>query len=531
MLLSDRHFSNRSNYVVRTLHAGLTMEEQNQAFESPPSNIRKIVLSTNIAETGVTIPDVVFVIDTLSVKEVRYNESTRVSSLVKCLVPQSSAEQRRGRAGRVREGFCFRLVTHDTFAALHKELTPEMLRVPLTDMCLNVLVTQMKITPQYQRMTPEKYLALALDPPDPKAIAAALTTLEEVGAVASVASTTSKPHLEEEQQVAEEAARTIGAIRIEPLGFLLANIPADVKIGKILIMGAIMKCLRPSLIVAASLAYKTPFVTPMEKRTEAAMARREFHRNDAGKPLRSDHLAIVNAYTLFASKLLSKKIKAHALKHWCRTKFLSYQILSSMKDTIVEFEGYLTAMGFLPTATKERGQIMDTHANKPCVVLAALSSGLWPNVATITRSSTSSGTLPIIAVQNKIAAIHPSSINFKISTDMLLSHTNSKSSGFLCYHDLMQTSKCYLRDTSVVSAACILLLCGNGSDASVVFGKQKVIVHGWIQISITSKAAVLIIQLRKRLNAYLLQKVAHPSRIETKEDRELSKMMARLLEV
>mgnify|MGYP000976884396 FL=1 len=112
MLMSDRHFSNRNRFLIRTLHAGLSMEEQTQAFDSPSNkSTRKIVLSTNIAETGVTIPDVVFVIDTLTVKEVRYNENTRVSSLVKCFVPQSSAEQRRGRAGRVREGYCFRLVT------------------------------------------------------------------------------------------------------------------------------------------------------------------------------------------------------------------------------------------------------------------------------------------------------------------------------------------------------------------------------------------------------------------------------------
>ena len=110
--MSDRHFSNRNRFLIRTLHAGLSMEEQTQAFDSPSNkSTRKIVLSTNIAETGVTIPDVVFVIDTLTVKEVRYNENTRVSSLVKCFVPQSSPEQRRGRAGRVREGYCFRLVT------------------------------------------------------------------------------------------------------------------------------------------------------------------------------------------------------------------------------------------------------------------------------------------------------------------------------------------------------------------------------------------------------------------------------------
>ena len=452
---------------------------------------------------------------------------------------------------------------------LKPELTPEMLRVPLTEMCLNVLVTQMKIplrSTNNSRMTVEHYLSLALDPPEPKAIRAALTTLEEVGAITILdnhnnhnnhgnnnhnnhnnqnrAMKNKHPNNEEEEQV-----RTVGTTRIEPLGMLLAQIPADVKIGKILIMGSMMKCLRPSLIVAASLAYKTPFVTPMDKRTEAEMARKEFHRSskeEGGQPLRSDHLAIVNAYTLFITKMTSKTMKRNAIQHWCRTKYLSYQTLHSMKSTIAEFEGYLTSMGLL--AKKHGGphgregggvpyqKTMDLHAKKPFVVLAAISSGLWPNVATVTKHTRiGSGHVghgkPIVAIQNKMAAIHPSSINHNVSVEALLQHTGSKKSGFLCYHDLMQTSKCYLRDTSVVSPTAILLLCGNGSDASIVFGKQQVIVNDWIKVKITSKAAVLILKVRKKLNEHLLDKVAHPRRKENKEDQKLFKMLTRLLEV
>ena len=85
-------------------------KKQQDAFSTPPSGIHKIVLATNIAETGVTIPDVVFVIDTCLVKETRFNEHTRIRGLVQCYIPQSSGKQRRGRAGRVREGFCFRLI-------------------------------------------------------------------------------------------------------------------------------------------------------------------------------------------------------------------------------------------------------------------------------------------------------------------------------------------------------------------------------------------------------------------------------------
>ena len=96
---------------------------------------------------------------------------------------------------------------------------------------------------------------------------------------------------------------------------------------------------------------------------------------------------------------------------------------------------------------------------------------------------------------------------------------------------MMQTSKCYLRDTSIVSSTSILLLCGNGRDAAVTFGRQHVVVNGWIRVHVTSKAAVLITRLRKILNSFLLDKVANPMMEESKEYRELTKMMTRLLEV
>ena len=101
LLESTRAFSNSSRYRVCALHSALPMNEQQHAFEIPPKHVRKIILSTNVAETGVTIPDAVFVVDTCLVKETRFDDASRMRSLVQCRVPQSSAEQRRGRAGRV----------------------------------------------------------------------------------------------------------------------------------------------------------------------------------------------------------------------------------------------------------------------------------------------------------------------------------------------------------------------------------------------------------------------------------------------
>tara|TARA_B100000795_G_C22761168_1_gene423667 strand:- start:47 stop:1417 length:1371 start_codon:yes stop_codon:yes gene_type:complete len=456
---------------------------------------------------------------------------------------------------------------------LKVELTPEILRVPLTEMCLNILVDQLNlIENKKNRKTPAEYLLMALDPPDTKSIHSALTTLEEVGAITTIvidksgngsngrngrngrnngrtsssssalSSSFATPGTTTDTSTMEEKNRTINNIRIEPLGFLLAQIPADVRIAKILIVASIMKCLRPALIIAASLSHKTPFVTPMEKRTEAKLARRSFHLNESNvthqQPTRSDHLAIIKAYEEFSLKISNtnsnngnsnkRRNSTSFIKNWCHTKFLSYTILYNMKSTISEFEGYLSKMNFL--TTENYNETMHKHSTKIFVILASLASGLWPNVATITKSNTSHG-LPIISIKNRIAAIHPSSINYNVSTELLLKNTTCKTNGFLCYHDLMQTSKCYLRDTSIVSVTAILLLCGNGSDAFVAFGKQHVIVNGWLKVKITSKAAVLLSKLRERLDMFLLQKIRNPKMKNTKEYNDLTKMMVRLLEV
>jgi len=114
LLSTDRRFFSE-RYKVIALHSILSTQDQAAAFTLPPPGVRKIVLATNIAETGITIPDVVFVIDTGRTKENKYHESSQMSSLVETSVSKASALQRQGRAGRVRDGFCFRMYTRERY--------------------------------------------------------------------------------------------------------------------------------------------------------------------------------------------------------------------------------------------------------------------------------------------------------------------------------------------------------------------------------------------------------------------------------
>ena len=101
------HPAFRVNCVIYPLHSTISSDEQQEAFVVPPPGVIKIVLATNIAETGITIPDVTCVIDTGKHKEMRYDERRQLSRLIQSFISRANAKQRRGRAGRVQEGLCF----------------------------------------------------------------------------------------------------------------------------------------------------------------------------------------------------------------------------------------------------------------------------------------------------------------------------------------------------------------------------------------------------------------------------------------
>lgn len=110
--------------------------DQRRVFLRPPAGKRKVVLSTNLAETSITIDDIVYVIDTGKVKVKSYDALTGVSSLKAEWVPQASAIQRKGRAGRCREGICFHLFSRERYETFEKYQIPEIFRVPLEELCL-----------------------------------------------------------------------------------------------------------------------------------------------------------------------------------------------------------------------------------------------------------------------------------------------------------------------------------------------------------------------------------------------------------
>ena len=212
-------------------------------FQRGGKNRRKIIVSTNIAETSITIDDVEVVIDSGVVKQMQYDPINKMSKLINVFVSKAMANQRKGRAGRVREGTCIRVYERAFFEkSFPAQMPPEMHRVSLEGLCLQVKVlglgrplasdggSSMDALGSEKEGNPRQFLLKdCLDPPKAEAVESALEMLAEIGACSCTRTNKLKKY------------------NITALGWHLARLPVDVRIGKMLIFGTILRCIDPIL--------------------------------------------------------------------------------------------------------------------------------------------------------------------------------------------------------------------------------------------------------------------------------------------
>ncbi|CAN0466966.1 unnamed protein product, partial [Discosporangium mesarthrocarpum] len=172
---TEAHFSG-VQLIVLPLHGSLSPQKQRAVFDRPPQGCRKVVVSTNIAETSITIPDVTVVVDSCRVKEMGYDVARQMPRLQEVWASQDSLTQRKGRAGRVREGVSLRLIRRKTYTRLPAHGTPEIRRVPLDHLVLQIKAFGIE-------EHPSAVLGRALDPPDPKVVSDAVDLLTELKAL------------------------------------------------------------------------------------------------------------------------------------------------------------------------------------------------------------------------------------------------------------------------------------------------------------------------------------------------------------
>ncbi|TMS08106.1 ATP-dependent RNA helicase DHX29 [Larimichthys crocea] len=459
LLSSDKRFRDKNRFKIVALHSTLSSRDQAAAFTVPPAGVRKIVLSTNIAETGVTIPDVVFVIDTGKTKENKYHESSQMSSLVETFVSKASALQRQGRAGRVRSGFCFRLYPKYRFDAFMDYSIPEILRVPLEELCLHIM--------KCQYGSPEDFLSRALDPPQPQSVSNAVNLLRKIGACHP------SDHV------------------LTPLGHHLASLPVNVKIGKMLIYGAILGCLEPIATIAAAITEKSPFSTPMNRKEEANLAK------SALALANSDHMTIYNAYMGWKN---SQTEGQRTEMSYCRKHFLNRTALITIEDVKHELMKMMEQAGFWSSrSSHSKPQVASLTKQQISVLNAVLTAGLYDSVARVLCT-------PSVDVLERVACtvetpqgkaqVHPSSVNRNLQTH-----------GWLLYQEKVKYTKIYLRDTSLISPFPMLLF---GGDIDIQHRERLITLDGWIHFQAPVRIGVIFKHLRKLMDSLLEKKLENP---------------------
>ncbi len=535
--------------VILPLHSALSPQEQHKVFETFPGK-RKIVVSTNIAETSITINDCVVTIDSGRVKSMSYNSIDNTTRLVEIFESKAEAKQRRGRAGRVSNGKSYKLFTKETYDSMMDSPIPEIKRINLESLYL--VVKSMGIKDVIA------FLNTGMDPPP-------LNSLIK----------------------SEELLKCAGLVNeyddLTELGKFISLLPIiDPKHGKLLIFSIIFGCTDIGILTASVLSVGTPFIKSADLRDEIKQTLSK--TKDLGDLLSS--VIIVDQY-----------LKSHSpseKKQFMTKNYLSFNKINEIKSAKTQYLSILEDIGFLPLKYKEGQSHLNRNSTNYNVIKAIICGSFYPQVARVQLPdpkylNTSSGAVQVdpeakatkywirneeyisalnrsgVVEDEKLPAtrafIHPSSVMFDTNSnsstpqsgilqdlksdredgliefekiqqlrpkDFTPTLRNAKSkalkSSFIVYNSSTVTSKLFLRDITPTSTLSTLLFGGPLSYdlSSISSGRQSpgIVLDNWLPIKTWSKNAVLIKELRLLLDQVIKLKLEDPSYSSNKENKK-----------
>ncbi|KAI5782009.1 putative DEAD/DEAH box helicase [Pyronema domesticum] len=470
-----------NTYHALPLHASLHPTDQRKVFPPAPEGLRKIICATNVAETSITIEDVVAVIDTGKVKETSYDAQNNVVKLQEQWVSKAAAKQRRGRAGRVRAGDCYKLFTKGTEThKMPERPEPEMKRVPLEQTCLSVKAMGIKDV--------RSFLAAAISPPNTAAVEGALTLLEKMGAV-----------------VDEE---------LSALGRNMAMIPTDLRCSKLMVYGVLFGCVDPVLTIASILTVRSPFISPPDKRDESKAIRNKFAANQG------DLIADCRAWQQWAEIRTTSNIRE--AREWCMENYINFNTMVDISSNRSQYMNALRDTGFLPHFTGFDARIgaaplpeeMNRNSDNYILIRALIASAFTPQIARIQMpeqkfASSHTGAMAIdpeartikyFTYDNGRVFLHPSSTLFG-------AQSFPGNAGFMAYFNKMETNKINIREVTPVNTYSLLLF---GGKVEVDTLGRGITVDGWIRLRGWGRIGILVQRLRAMLDNALEGMVDNP---------------------
>lgn len=456
-LQANRILGDPTRVLLLTCHGSMASSEQRLIFDEPESGVRKIVLATNIAETSITINDVVFVIDCGKAKETSYDALNNTSCLLPSWISKVSAQQRRGRAGRVQPGECYRLYPRCVYDAFAEYQLPEILRTPLQSLCLQIKSLRLG--------TITEFLSRALQSPELLAVQNAIEYLKIIGAL---------DHNEE----------------LTVLGQYLAMLPMEPKLGKMLILGAIFNCLEPVLTIVAGLSVRDPFLAPMDKKDLAEAAKSQFSHDY------SDHLALVRAFEGW--KDAERGLAGY---EYCWKNFLSAPSMKVIDSLRKEFLSLLKDTGLVDCDTS----ICNAWGRDERLIRAVICYGLYPGISSIVQNGKSSS---LKTMEDGQVFLYSNSVNARESEIPY---------PWLVFNEKMKVNSVFLKDSTAVSDS-VLLLFGGSISQGEIDGHLKMM-GGYLEFFMNPSVADMYQCIRRELDELIQNKLLNPRlNIHTHED-------------
>ena len=268
-----------SHTEIVPLYARLSLAEQSKIFS--PHKGRRVILSTNVAETSLTVPGIRYVIDTGRARVSRYSFRTKVQRLPIESISQASANQRAGRCGRVADGVCYRLYQAEDFEARPAFTDPEIVRTNLGSVILQMLHLRIGDIRDFP----------FIDPPDSRLISDGYKLLEELQAVNS-------------------------AGKMTPLGKKLVSLPVDPRLARMILESSNNGSLNELIVIASGLSIQDPRERPGEKQQAADVAHKQWQDSE------SDFISLLNLWAHFEEKRQS--LSTNQFSKYCRSQFVSY---------------------------------------------------------------------------------------------------------------------------------------------------------------------------------------------------------------
>lgn len=351
---------NLKHTEILPLFARLSAQEQNKIFH--PSGLNRIVLATNVAETSLTVPGIKYVIDPGTARISRYSYRTKVQRLPIEPISQASANQRKGRCGRVSEGICIRLYSEEDFNSRPEFTDPEILRTNLASVILQMTALGLDDIEAFP----------FVDAPDKRHIQDGVKLLEELGAFETVQTKSGEKRL------------------LTRVGRQLAQLPVDPRLAKMILSAVNFGCVYEMMIIVSALSIQDPRERPQEKQ----QASNEKHRRFADK--KSDFLAFLNLWRYLQEQ--QKALSKNQFRRQCQKDFLNYLRIREWQDIYHQIRLTVREMG-LPI-NSEKAEYQQIHT--------ALLSGLLSHIGLKEAEKKQ-----YLGARNAHFAIFPNSVLFK----------------------------------------------------------------------------------------------------------------------